>query len=311
MADSQTSTYSFVKPEVGASEDTWGGKLNGNWDDVDDLLDGTTVQQGPKIDSAMRVVDATDNTKEVAFSASGISTGTTRTFTWPNANGTILTDTDLGSSVQAYDAGLASIAGLTTAANKMIYTTAADTYAVADLTAFGRSLIDDADAATARTTLGVAIGTDVQAQDAVLQDLADLTLSTGDILYWDGSNLVNLGAGTEGQVLKQGATVPEWGDQWAQVGYAIVDDASASFNVAASSGFSSITRSGTGVYVFTFSTARSDTNYIISGITESSGGIDRGPCVASKSTTGFTLNQRVIGTGSLIDAEFTVTVVEP
>ena len=39
----------------------------------------------------------------------------------------------IGTDVQAYDAGLASIAGLTTAADKMIYTTAADTYAVASL----------------------------------------------------------------------------------------------------------------------------------------------------------------------------------
>jgi hypothetical protein len=61
----------------------------------------------------------------------------------------------IGSDVQAYDAGLQSIAGLTTSADQLIYATAADTYATSSLTSFGRSLVDDADAAAARTTLGL------------------------------------------------------------------------------------------------------------------------------------------------------------
>jgi len=42
MADGSTTTYSFTLPEVGASEDSWGTKLNANWSLADDLLDGTT-----------------------------------------------------------------------------------------------------------------------------------------------------------------------------------------------------------------------------------------------------------------------------
>jgi hypothetical protein len=46
-----TTTYTFNKPTVGGDEDAWGGYLNGNWDSVDDLLDGTTPVTGIDINS--------------------------------------------------------------------------------------------------------------------------------------------------------------------------------------------------------------------------------------------------------------------
>jgi hypothetical protein len=91
--------------------------------------------------------------------------GTITAGTW---QGTAIADTYIASAAtwnakQAGDATLTALAGVSTSANKLIYATASDVFATTDLSAYGRTLIDDADATTARATLGLVIGTDVLA----------------------------------------------------------------------------------------------------------------------------------------------------
>lgn len=64
----------------------------------------------------------------------------------------------IGTNVQAYDAELAAIAGLTSAANKGLYFTGSGAAATYDLSSYGRSVGGAADAAALRALLGMASG---------------------------------------------------------------------------------------------------------------------------------------------------------
>ena len=64
-------------------------------------------------------------------------------------------DAVAGNPTFSLTAALASVGGLTPVADRLAYYTGASTAALATITAFARTLLDDADAATARSTLGL------------------------------------------------------------------------------------------------------------------------------------------------------------
>ena len=90
MADTTTTTYGLTKPEVGASTDTWGTKLNNNLDSIDDLLDGTTA--------------IAPNLSTLTIAGTAVTSTATELNLLDGLTGTVLTDGAVGVSVQAFDA---------------------------------------------------------------------------------------------------------------------------------------------------------------------------------------------------------------
>ena len=173
---------SFVGPLTGAVTGNVTGNLTGNvvgnLDADSATIDSLTITSGTaitSIDTDLSSVSASDDTLASAKAIKAYvdsqvaaeneltemndvtitSVTDNEVLAYDSTSSKWINQTAVEAGLQPNDAGLTSIAGLTTAANKMIYTTGSDTYAVTDLSAYGRTLIDDADAAAARTTLGL------------------------------------------------------------------------------------------------------------------------------------------------------------
>ena len=119
-----------------------------------------------------------------------------KTTSSPTFAGLTLSTTPLG--VTSGGTGLSSVA-----ADNIIYTSADNTFSATPITSFGRSLIDDADAATARTTLGLG---SIATQDAnnvnitggSISGITDLAIAdggTGASTAADARSNLGLGSG--------------------------------------------------------------------------------------------------------------------
>lgn len=111
---------------------------------------------------------------------------------------------------QPLDATLTALAALATSADKLIYATGADSFSLATLSPFARSLLDDPDAATARATLGAAAAVAI-ASAAEAQAMTDNTKLITPLRLADAFAGANQSLSSNGYQKLPGGLILQWG----------------------------------------------------------------------------------------------------
>lgn len=159
------------------------------------VLNPGITKGGSVSDTELKALASTVSSSDTIPYYTGLGVANTTPFT-PMARN-LLDDVDAATmratlDAEQHKANLTAIGALASATDTIPYFTGSGTASTTSLTVMARNLLDDPDASTMRTTLGVAIGTNVQAQNVNLQAIAGVTSATDKLPYFTGSGTASV-----------------------------------------------------------------------------------------------------------------------